>query len=70
MMLSFQLGGILIVPGRKLADHIGGETHRERGRGEAGERERERKRDEERERELVCVSFLRLRRKSSHFSNG
>lgn len=56
MMLSFQLGGILIVPGRKLADHIGGETHRERGRGEAGERERERERGTKRGRENLCVS--------------
>lgn len=35
-MLSFQLGGILIVPDRKLADHIKSERKRERG----GERER------------------------------
>ena len=31
MMLSFQLGGILIVPDRKLADHIKSERKRERG---------------------------------------
>ena len=30
-MLSFQLGGILIVPDRKLADHIKSERKRERG---------------------------------------
>lgn len=30
MMLSFQLGGILIVPDRKLADHIKSERKREK----------------------------------------
>lgn len=43
-MLSFQLGGILIVPDRKLAEGIGGVTQRERKGG--------------RERELVCMCLL------------
>lgn len=56
MTLSFQLGGILIVPDRKLADHIKSERETE------GEREREGERGSVLLR-CVCVSFLGLRRK-------